>query len=435
MPNTPILAIPQLTENQSAKEVTINDAILALESAMGKGLIVDYTATTTVTLSVPQLTRNFLLKISGATAACQLVIPDAVAGVATARIFAVSNLSAWDCTVKASSTAPADQVIVPSLQTCLIAADGAAIRLIAKNVPNGAFADMTDVDWTTIGDGKTIIWDAGENKFTFVTPLTEGSGVPAGGTDGQVLQKLAGVPAWGDIPTPDVRQVPDGGEVFFVLTKTGEGDNDYDWAMLPEGVATPSFLTLSDTPTSYADQGGKVVVVKATADGLEFIDMPVSLPAGGTEGQVLARDAEGAAVWITPASGGGGIEDAPVDGSLYARKDGAWESFTPGGGTSAAVTVVPAASYDLLASDAARYIRFTNTAAKTMTVRPQSVEALPDNGEWHLRNAATGDLTVVAGAGVTINAPYGGTLVIPTNGTATLKRAAEDIFDLMGQTV
>ena len=211
MPNTPILAIPQLTENQSAKEVTINDAILALESAMGKGLIVDYTATTTVTLSVPQLTRNFLLKISGATAACQLVIPDAVAGVATARIFAVSNLSAWDCTVKASSTAPADQVIVPSLQTCLIAADGAAIRLIAKNVPNGAFADMTDVDWTTIGDGKTIIWDAGENKFTFVTPLTEGSGVPAGGTDGQVLQKLAGVPAWGDIPTPDVRQVPDGG--------------------------------------------------------------------------------------------------------------------------------------------------------------------------------------------------------------------------------
>ena len=205
--------------------------------------------------------------------------------------------------------------------------------------------------------------------------------------------------------------------------------------MLPEGVATPSFLTLSDTPTSYADQGGKVVVVKATADGLEFIDMPVSLPAGGTEGQVLARDAEGAAVWITPASGGGGIEDAPVDGSLYARKDGAWESFTPGGGTSAAVTVVPAASYDLLASDAARYIRFTNTAAKTMTVRPQSVEALPDNGEWHLRNAATGDLTVVAGAGVTINAPYGGTLVIPTNGTATLKRAAEDIFDLMGQTV
>jgi YD repeat-containing protein len=35
-----------------------------------------------------------------------------------------------------------------------------------------------------------------------------------------------------------------------------------------------SFASLSDTPSSYTGAGGKVVAVKATEDGLEFIDAP-----------------------------------------------------------------------------------------------------------------------------------------------------------------
>lgn len=43
---------------------------------------------------------------------------------------------------------------------------------------------------------------------------------------------------------------------------------------LKEQLAT--FLDLSDTPASYASFGGKVVAVKTSEDGLEFIDAPSS---------------------------------------------------------------------------------------------------------------------------------------------------------------
>ncbi len=45
--------------------------------------------------------------------------------------------------------------------------------------------------------------------------------------------------------------------------------------------ALVSFLSLQDTPASYTGAGGKVVAVKATEDGLEFIDAPSG---GGGDG-------------------------------------------------------------------------------------------------------------------------------------------------------
>ena len=342
MPNTPILAIPQVAPNQASKEVTINDAILALESAMGKGLAVSFASASAVTLSVAQITRNFLIKVTDATAACTLTIPDAVAGVATARVFAVANLSAWDCTVKSSSTSPSDQVLVPSLQTVLILADGPVIRMIAKSVPNGELRDMTDVQWTSIGDGKVMIWDAGLNKFRFITPLAEGSGVPAGGSNGQVLTKVAGTPAWANIPAPDVREVPEGGVTGWVLTVADETAETYQWQALPAGIALPDFLVLTDTPDDYADNAGKLIAVKATEDGLEFVDAPVSLPAGGTDGQVLAKASEtdGDAVWIDPPVS---VPEGGTDGQVLSRDaegDAVWADAPvalPTGGTTGQV--------------------------------------------------------------------------------------------------
>lgn len=46
--------------------------------------------------------------------------------------------------------------------------------------------------------------------------------------------------------------------------------------------ALVSFLSLQDTPASYTGAGGKVVAVKATEDGLEFIDAPSG--GGGGDG-------------------------------------------------------------------------------------------------------------------------------------------------------
>lgn len=45
------------------------------------------------------------------------------------------------------------------------------------------------------------------------------------------------------------------------------------WLQLP-GAVVGAFLGLTDTPGSYEGQSGKIVAVKATEDGLEFITEP-----------------------------------------------------------------------------------------------------------------------------------------------------------------
>lgn len=103
-----------------------------------------------------------------------------------------------------------------------------------------------------------------------------------------------------------------------------------------------------------------------------------------------------------------------------------------GGSETTSITTTTA---DLLTSNAGKYHRFTNTSAKTLTVRPNATHAIAQDAEFHLRNVGAADLTIVAGSGVTVNPPNGGTLVVPEGGTVTIKRVAEDVFDLLGQTV
>lgn len=86
-------------------------------------------------------------------------------------------------------------------------------------------------------------------------------------------------------------------------------------------------------------------------------------------------------------------------------------------------------------SDAGQYLRFTNASASTYTVAPQASVVWPDNAEITIRRAAAGNLTLTPGSGVTLNAPSGGTLVLTNNMTVTLKRAATNVWDVIGQTV
>lgn len=99
------------------------------------------------------------------------------------------------------------------------------------------------------------------------------------------------------------------------------------------------------------------------------------------------------------------------------------------------VVTISTTAEDLDPAHDGAYIRFTNAAAKALTVEPNSTTAQPTAGEWTLRNVGAGDLTITAGSGVTINAPSGGSLVLGTRMTCTLKRVATDEFDLIGQTV
>lgn len=126
-----------------------------------------------------------------------------------------------------------------------------------------------------------------------------------------------------------------------------------------------------------------------------------------------------------------------VDDSKVYLYDGGWAEFAGGGGGGGAapVTTESGTSHDITAAEEGSYIRFTSASSKTCTFRPDSTEALPANGEWHIRNAGTNNLTLTPGSGVTLNAPYGGTLVVPNGGTVTVKRVTTDVFDVMGATV
>lgn len=86
-------------------------------------------------------------------------------------------------------------------------------------------------------------------------------------------------------------------------------------------------------------------------------------------------------------------------------------------------------------AEAGGYVRWTNTAAKAYTVPPQATVAWAADTELHGRNCATGNLTLTPGAGVTLNAPYLGTLVVPPGGAYTLKRGAADVWDVLALTV
>lgn len=144
---------------------------------------------------------------------------------------------------------------------------------------------------------------------------------------------------------------------------------------------------------------------------------------GGADGDVIVNDAAGESVTITQWTSRRLTIDEIV---AFVGADSA--PLPP-------VITEAGTSANLDADNVGKYQRWTNAAAKTLTVLPNATEAIPADAEFHIRNVGAGDLTIVEDTGVTINPPNSGTLVVPSGGTVTLKRVAEDVFDLLGQTV
>lgn len=122
---------------------------------------------------------------------------------------------------------------------------------------------------------------------------------------------------------------------------------------------------------------------------------------------------------------------------IYGFTGTAWSVPDAGTATAApaAVDTDTTTARTLVLSDAGKYLRFTNTSAKAVTVPLQSSVAWVADTEIHIRNAAASNLTLTpATAGVTLVPPYLGTLVVPPGGTVTLKRVASDVWDVIGQT-
>ncbi|USM11578.1 tail fiber [Citromicrobium phage vB_CbaS-RXM] len=517
MPNTPLLGITQVSASQSSKEVTINDAILALENATNAKRDVSFASATTVTLTATEATRSFIYIAKSATAASTLNIPNQINGTDFTRLFAVRNESGQGLTVKFTTGAGAS-VVIPNGQTRLLAAlEGTNIIVAAEPQAAINFLALDDTPSSFVGvQGKFLGVNVEETALVFLDAAT--------------------FPAY----------AANAGKTL-VVNATEDG---VEWADI-EAVA--AFTDLTDTPGSFAGAGGKLVAVKSDASGIEFIDQPeteavefqsaqvwrvratqpgidpqvgfgeveflndngINLVGSGTasassfetgyepefafDGDLSAgagwrKDPEavgddwiaydfGAPVtvrqvrlssifagadysplqfaieyksgedWIeagvrTAEAWADGVSqtfkvkgfplssipDAPDDGQQYARQNRAWVPFEAGVGLSESVEVAAAVS-NLLASQSTQYLRFTSNSAKTLTVQPDATEEMPSNGEWHFQNEGNNNLTITVGAGVTINAPVDGSLVIPKGGTASLKRVAVDTYNLFGVTV
>lgn len=109
-----------------------------------------------------------------------------------------------------------------------------------------------------------------------------------------------------------------------------------------------------------------------------------------------------------------------------------WDTVGAGGGASSVVTH-STTSLTATALNSGNYTRFTNAGAKTYTF--DDGEGYSIGAEYHGRNVGTADLTITEAGTMTINAPSGGTLVIPQDGTFTVKIVASDEADLIGVTV
>jgi len=93
-----------------------------------------------------------------------------------------------------------------------------------------------------------------------------------------------------------------------------------------------TWLTIARADGSTTFNGSGVTIAGGLAVNglLALADLTHLAIYGGAAGQVLSTNGSGILYWANPGSGGGGggIDDAPIDGTSYARKSAAWVHLT-----------------------------------------------------------------------------------------------------------
>jgi len=104
------------------------------------------------------------------------------------------------------------------------------------------------------------------------------------------------------------------------------------------------------------------------------------------------------------------------------------------GATNSRVFEKNATTYNLADLINGTYNYFPNASAVTLTVQPHATAAIPANAAYEIERRGAGDLTIVAGSGVTILPPKGGSLILEDGDFVVLKRTAENEYKLHGTT-
>lgn len=281
---SPILGITQVATNQSNKETTINDAILALESAGHASLSMDYSTVSTGiwTLAETVFSRNFLFKAISAPSdrpQITLTLPRTINAHTVQRIFVVTNHSGAELTVQIGSatagTTGATGVVIEDGKARLLGMDGDELFSASDATETSRFLDLLDTPGAYTGKaGMTFRVNETEDGLEFVEGLT--------------ISDLADV---------DTASAVDGNVLRYNGT-SGE------WEDAALNIVT-TFLGLTDTPTSFAGKAGYLLQVNASNNAVEFLD-PAGLggpvTGGGNTGQVLTKQSatEGDYDWQDP---------------------------------------------------------------------------------------------------------------------------------------
>lgn len=194
------------------------------------------------------------------------------------------------------------------------------------------------------------------------------------------------------------------------------------FATLNQLVQAVAVSRLATPPGSPADE--EMYIVIATATGAW----------SGQEGK-LAYWLTSAGAWqfITPKNGW--EVRSVADAAVYLYNGSGWITAASAGIVFAPTVDESTTARTLTTADAGAYVRHTNAGASTVTVAPQASQSWATDTEIHIRRAGAGNLTLTPGAGVTLIAPSGGTLVMTEAMSVTLKRVSSDVWDVIGQTV
>jgi hypothetical protein len=174
-----------------------------------------------------------------------------------------------------------------------------------------------------------------------------------------------------------------GGGSIFILTTTGSitvGSSNLSFTELSSGAVPTTFSELMDTPSSYVGQSGKFVSVKATEDGVEFIDPP---SAGN---YTLTENAQ------------------------------------------------TGTSYTFVLTDADnKFVSGDNVNGITFTIPLNSAVAFPVGSVLNIKQKGSGQITISPDVGVTVNYPSSATMKLREPGSwATLVKDGTDTWSLLG---
>jgi hypothetical protein len=170
MSTTELLNIHQVAASQNQKEVTINDAIVALERAFQRTMIVDLSSN--VTLTETEFTRNVAFRCQLHSGPAILTVPKTIGGNTSNRFFIVENQGTYEVTVTLGS---GDTVAIPAGDASLILSDGANLLGLAGGTSGGGGGggDIIVRDEGTQLTGSVLSFDF---TGTGVTATDDGSG-------------------------------------------------------------------------------------------------------------------------------------------------------------------------------------------------------------------------------------------------------------------